>query len=114
MSVHSVHSAFRFLCFSLSRTVRAALCVVWGSDAGAFVWFVVLPNDSEKEQYTIRKHFKKYVGNVQKSPAKYFSVTPKLRPKHVQSMAQTHTATHSVQCYESHVVYGAQWVPFGS
>ena len=58
-----------------------------GSDAGAFVWFVVLPNDSEKEQYTIRKHFKKYVGNVQKSPAKYFTVTPKLRPKHVRSMA---------------------------
>ena len=58
-----------------------------GSDAGAFVWFVVLPNDSEKEQYTIRKHFEKCVGNVQKSPSNHFTVTPKLRPKHVRSMA---------------------------
>ena len=46
-----------------------------------------MPSDSEKEQYTIRKHFKKYVGNVQNSPANYFTVTPKLRPKHVRSMA---------------------------
>ena len=53
----------------------------------AAVWFVVMPSDSEKEQYTIRKHFKKYVGNVQNSPANYFTVTPKLRPKHVRSMA---------------------------
>ena len=29
ISVHSVLSAFRFLSFSLSCTVRSALCVVW-------------------------------------------------------------------------------------
>ena len=62
-----------------------------GSDAGAFVWFVVLPNDSEKEQYTIRKHFEKCVGNVQKSPSNHFTVTPKLRPKHVRTYEAWHT-----------------------
>ena len=46
-----------------------------------------MPSDSEKEQYTIRKHFEKCVGNVQKSPSNHFTVTPKLRPKHVRSMA---------------------------
>ena len=83
---HEVVFPTLFFGRSIASARRTVGLICHKCGGGRSFRLIAMPSDSEKEQYTIGKHFSKYVGNVQKSPAKYFSVAPKLLcPKHVEA-----------------------------